>query len=150
MAQSLDEIVWAVNPEHDTLEGLVEYLSQSADDFLEDTSIRSRLKLPPELPHCTIAAEVRHQVFLAFKEALNNAAKHAAASEIRIEFVAQPDRFQILVADNGGGFGLDSPRSGGNGLKNMRRRMETIGGQFEIQSQPGSGTQIILTIPLIS
>jgi ligand-binding sensor domain-containing protein/signal transduction histidine kinase len=148
MAQSLDEIVWAVNPQHDTLEGLVEYLSQAADDFLEDTSIRSRVKLPDNLPGCTVPADVRHQLFLAFKEALNNAVKHAAASEIQIELTAEPARLQILIADNGVGFELASPRPGGNGLHNMRKRLEVIRGQFAIASQPGHGTQITMVIPL--
>ena len=148
MAQSLDEIVWAVNPQHDTLEGLVEYLSQSADDFLEDTAIRFRLKLPDHLPRCIIAAETRHQLFLAFKEALNNAVKHAAASEIQVELTAEPGRFQIRIADNGVGFDLAFVRAGGNGLNNMRKRLEAIRGQFAIASQPGHGTQITMTIPL--
>ena len=148
MAQSLDEIVWAVNPQHDTLEGLVEYLSQTTDDFLEDTSIRSRLKLPANLPQCTVPADVRHQLFLAFKEALNNAVKHAAASEIQVELTAELGRLQILIADNGVGFDLASPRSGGNGLTNMRKRLEAIGGKFELSSQLRHGTRITMAIPL--
>jgi len=148
MAQSLDAIVWAVNPKHDTLNGLVEYLSQYADDFLEDTPIHCRLKLPPSLPSCTVLAEVRHQLFLAFAEALNNAVRHSAASEIQIELAAEPAEFQIRIADNGAGFDLDSARVGGNGLKNMRQRLEGIGGRFELSSQPGQGCQIKLVIPL--
>ena len=148
MAQSLDEIVWAVNPEHDTLEGLVEYLSQTADDFLEDTSIRSHVKLPANLPSWHGPANVRHQLFLAFKEALNNAVKHAAASEIQIELTAEPGRFQITIADNGVGFDLACPRAGGSGLKNMRQRLEAIGGQFEPCQPAGARHQITMTIPL--
>jgi signal transduction histidine kinase len=148
MAQSLDEIVWAVNPEHDSLEGLIEYFSQSADDFLEDTPIRSRVKLPAALPRCTVPAEVRHQLFLAFKEALNNAVKHAAASEIQIELTAEPGQFQITIADNGVGFDPASRHNGGSGLKNMRRRLEAIGGQFELCSRPQQGTRIKMSIPL--
>ncbi len=148
MARSLDEIVWAINPEHDTLEGLVEYLTQSADEFLEDTNIRSRLKAPTVLPPCAIAADVRHDLFLAFKEALNNSVRHAGASEIQIDFLTEPGQFQIIIADNGTGFDAASPRVGGNGLKNMRRRLEAIGGQFELSSQQGQGTRIKMTIRL--
>jgi signal transduction histidine kinase len=148
MAQSLDAIVWAVNPKHDTLDGLVEYLSQYADDFLEDTPIHCRLKLPPSLPGCTVLAEVRHQLFLAFAEALNNAVRHSAASEIQIELTAEPAGFRIQIADNGVGFDPASARAGGNGLKNMRQRLEDIGGRFELSSQPGQGSQIRLAIPL--
>ena len=148
MAQSLDEIVWAVNPQHDTLEGLVEYFSQTADDFLEDTSIRSRLKSPPNLPPHAIPAELRHQLFLAFKEALNNTVKHADASEIEIEFVVEPGQFQVLVADNGAGFDPAALPRGGNGLQNMRKRLESFGGKFDLQTAPGQGTKIKMTIPL--
>ncbi len=148
MARSLDEIVWAINPEHDSLEGLVEYLTQSADEFLEDTSIRSRLKAPTVLPARAIPADVRHNLFLAFKEALNNAVRHARASEIEIEFLAEPAQFQIILADNGTGFDPAAQRSGGNGLANMRRRLEAIGGLFEISSQSGQGTKIKMTIRL--
>jgi signal transduction histidine kinase len=148
MAQALDEIVWVVNPEHDTLEGLVEYLSQSADDFLEDTPIRSHLKLPDHPPRCTVPADVRHQLFLAFREALNNAVKHAAATEIQIELAAENGRFQVIIADNGIGFDPAAPRAGGSGLNNMRRRLEAIGGQFELSSRPQQGTRIKMAIPL--
>lgn len=148
LAQSLDEIVWAVNPEHDTLEGLVEYLSQFADDFLEDTPIRSHLKLPERLPDCTIPAEARHQFFLAFKEAIHNAVKHGAASEIEIEVTARPGHFQIILADNGAGFDPASARAGGHGLKNMRQRLERVGGRFDLSSQPGRGTRVTLAIRL--
>lgn len=148
IAQSLDEIVWAVNPEHDTLEGLVEYLSQSADDFLEDTAIRSRVKLPSELPHCSIPADTRHQFFLAFREALNNAVKHADASEIQLEVTAQPTEFQITIADNGIGFDPATVRSRGNGLTNMRKRLESIGGRFEIATRSAHGTTIKMAISL--
>jgi len=148
MAQSLDTIVWAVNPEHDTLEGLAEYLSQYADDFLEETPILCRLKLPPSLPDFTVLPEVRHHVFLAFAEALNNAVRHSSASEIQIELAAEPAGLRIQIADNGVGFDPVSARAGGNGLNNMRQRLESIGGRFELSSQPGHGSQIKLIIPL--
>lgn len=148
MAQSLDAIVWAVNPKHDTLDGLVEYLSQYADDFLEDTPVRCRLKLPPSLPGCMVPAEVRHQLFLAFAEALNNAVRHASASEIQIELAVEPDEFRIQIADNGVGFDPTTARVAGNGLENMRQRLEGIGGQYALTSRPGQGSQIKLAIPL--
>jgi signal transduction histidine kinase len=146
MAQALDEIVWAVNPEHDTLEGLAEYLTQATDDFLEDTPIRLRLVVPAGLPACTIPAEVRHQLFLAYKEALNNAVKHGAASEIRIELATEPTRLHIIVADNGVGFDASAPDARGNGLRNMRHRLESIGGRFDLESRPGQGTRIGFTV----
>ena len=149
IAQSLDEIVWAVNPQHDTLAGLVEYFSQWADDLLEDSSIRSRITLPSGLPPCSIPAETRHQLFLAFKEALNNAVRHAQASEIHIEFRADEAGFETVVSDNGCGFESSALRSGGNGLANMPQRLERIGGSFEVKSSPSCGTRVRMTVPLL-
>ena len=150
MAQSLDEIVWAVNPQHDTLEGLVEYFSQTADDFLEETNIRSSITLPSSLPGCTIPAEARHQLFLAFKEALNNAVRHAGASEIRIGFDINGSEFRVQICDNGNGFDPDSARPGGSGIKNMRQRLDVIGGRFEISSARGQGATVVMSIPVPS
>jgi signal transduction histidine kinase len=148
MAQSLDEIVWAVNPQHDTLEGLIEYLSQYADDFLQDTSIHSRLKVPAELPRRTLLAEIRHELFLAYKEALNNVVKHASATEIQIDMTVEPAQFQIRIADNGIGFEPAAVNASGSGLKNMRHRLAEVGGRFELCTKVGEGTAIRLTLPL--
>jgi signal transduction histidine kinase len=148
LAQSLDEIVWAVNPRHDTVEGLVEYVSQYTDDYLEDTPVRSRVKLPDNLPQCIIPADSRHGFFLAFKEALHNAVKHGRASEIELELTVQPGVFQAVLKDNGIGFDPAIMRARNNGLRNMRQRMERVGGRFDLASQPGCGTRVTLSIRL--
>jgi signal transduction histidine kinase len=147
MAQSLDEIVWAVNPKHDTLKGLIEYLSQSADEFLEDTDIRLHLDIPATLPQMSVSAEIRHQLFLSFREALNNAVKHSDASEIEINVSCVNSQLQITVSDNGKGFENTFDQNG-NGLKNMRERLETIGGKFEVFTQAQSGTKITMATSL--
>lgn len=148
MAQSLDEIVWAVNPAHDTLEGLVEYLSQSADEFLEQTDIRLLLNSPRDIPHCLISAEVRHQLFLSFREALNNVIKHSGATEIHIDLSVADSQFQITILDNGCGFTIHATPGGGNGLENMRHRLDAIGGRLALSSQPGKGSKVSMTIEL--
>ena len=79
----MDEIVWAVNPQHDTLDSLATYLGKFAQDFLAAAHIRCRLEVPIELPAWPLTAEVRHNIFLAFKEGLNNAVKHARTKEVR-------------------------------------------------------------------
>jgi signal transduction histidine kinase len=106
------------------------------------------VKLPPALPHCSIPAETRHQFFLAFREALNNAVKHAEASEIQLEVLAEPSELQIKIADNGVGFDPNKTQVRGNGLSNMRKRLEGIGGRFAIASSPGNGTTVNMTISL--
>jgi len=148
--QSLDEIVWAVNPENDTLNGLLEYIGHFANEFFEDTEVNCRLELPVEFPAFTLAAETRHNLFLVVKEALNNALKHSGASEIHIDVSVKNSLLQIVVADNGRGFDLNAPVNGhhGNGLENMRRRMENLGGQCEVSSAPGKGTSLKFRLEL--
>lgn len=154
MTQALDEIVWAVDPRHDTLDSLVSYMGKYAQDFLSAAHIRCRLDLPFELPVWPITAEIRHNLFLAFKEALNNVHKHAQATEVRIALRLRPDAFQLEVRDNGRGFPEGDPdRSasphrthGGNGLDNMRKRLATIGGRCEITTAPGAGVTLSLVL----
>src|SRR5258707_4968618 len=148
----MDEIVWAVNPKHDPLDSLVTYLGRFAQQFLSAAGIRCRLDVPVYLPPWALTSEVRHNVFLALKEALNNAVKHAAATEVRISLELQSAGFVLLLADNGRGFdrnsrsersgpGADGARIGpGNGLLNMQKRLEEIGGCCEWNTAPGEGT----------
>jgi signal transduction histidine kinase len=147
--QSLDEIVWAVNPENDTLEGLASYISHYADEFFENTNIHCRLEMP-ELPAVPLKAEVRHDLFLIVKEAFNNSLKHSGASMVSVQVSSEGGAVQIRIADNGCGFELNGHLDGrkGNGLENMRRRSESMGGQFSVVSAPGQGTQVGLTFKL--
>ncbi|HEX4264251.1 MAG TPA: two-component regulator propeller domain-containing protein [Verrucomicrobiae bacterium] len=147
--QSLDEIVWAVNPENDTLNGLLEYISHYADEFFENTNVNCRLELPVELPPFSLAAETRHNLFLMVKEALNNALKHSGATEVRVEVTVKSGLVQIVVEDNGRGFDMAAAVARkGNGLENMRKRIESLGGKFEVVSAPQSGTTLKAVLQL--
>src|SRR5207244_8731794 len=84
LTRAMDEIVWAVNPQHDTLDSLATYLGKFAQDFLAAAHIRCRLDVPMQLPTWPLTAEIRYNLFLAFKEAVNNAVKHAHTSEVWI------------------------------------------------------------------
>jgi ligand-binding sensor domain-containing protein/signal transduction histidine kinase len=149
---AMDEIVWAVNPKHDTLDSLVTYLVRFAQDYLGPADIRCRLDLPVQLPAWPLTTDVRHNLFLAFKEALHNIVKHASASEVVVSMKLEPSSFVLSVGDNGCGFvpgtpnadhALDSNRpEAGDGLENMRRRLEDICGQCRIESALGKGTKV--------
>ena len=152
LTRSMDEIVWAVNPQHDTLDSLASYLGNFGQEYLVSINIRCRLDMPLHLPHWPITAEMRHNVFLAFKEALHNVVKHSGADEVSVFLATDDDGFHLAVRDNGKGFdpATVSTRPGrGNGLKNMRQRLGKIGGRFEIQSAPGAGTEIkfLVSVP---
>jgi signal transduction histidine kinase len=148
--RSLDEIVWAVNPSNDTLEGLVNYACKYAQEYLALAGVRYRADVPAQLPAVSIPPEVRHNVFLAFKEAVNNVVKHAQASEARVRLQLQPGNFTLSIEDNGRGFGGHDAGAvqTRNGLRNMRRRMEVIHGEFSINAGTGGGTAVRLTVPV--
>ena len=145
--RSLDEIVWAVNPSNDTLEGLANYVCKYAQEYLALADLPCRVDVPAQLPAAAIPPEVRHNVFLAFKEAVHNVVKHAQASEASIRLRLQPERFILEIQDNGRGIKTDLPQNR-NGLRNMRKRMADIGGDFSASPGPGSGTIVKLTAPL--
>ena len=151
--RTMDEIVWAVDPKHDTLDSLASYLGKVAADLLKVAGIRCRLDFPTRLPPWPLATEVRHNLFLAFKEALHNVIKHSGASEAAISLEADPAGFAFIVQDNGRGFDAAGCETkivdgGGHGLPNMRRRLRGIGGHAEIQSERGRGTRIKLSMKM--
>ena len=146
--QSLDEVVWAVRPENDTWNSLVEYVSQYANAFFESTDIRCRLEMPLSLPPYHLSSEVRHSLFLIIKEALANILKHARASEVSIHVVEKPKMIEITVTDNGTGFDPDKipAGQGRDGLQNMRERAAAIPGRFLLESAPGKGTKLTVVV----
>ncbi len=155
LTRAMDEIIWAANPHHDTLDSLVNYLHKFAQDFLENADIRCRVDVPYELPSWPLSPEVRHNLFLACKEALNNAVKHAGASEIRVRLELAPDSCTLKIEDNGNGFVLNAVNAGnvpaqfdGNGLKTMQVRLGVIGGHCEVYSVLGQGTTVTFRFPI--
>jgi ligand-binding sensor domain-containing protein/signal transduction histidine kinase len=162
LTQSLDEIVWAMNLQNDTLDSFVTYACNFAQEYLQLAKIRCRLDVPAQLPNVPLTADIRHNLFMVLKETLNNIVKHANATEVWIQVTIEPDRFTLSIRDNGAGFRLvaapDSEANpevqnadlnlGKDGLVNMRKRLKNIGGELRLKSQVGRGTQVELTMPL--
>lgn len=150
VANSVDEIIWAINPRNDTAPYLVDYLSQFVVEFLHNANLQCRVHLPDEIPTRNVSPEARHNLFLAVKESLNNIARHAQASEVHFQVAADAEEISIIIEDNGQGFQIGNPnhrepgsRTGElneDGLRNMRQRMEEIGGQFRIESKSETGS----------
>lgn len=147
VSQTLDEIVWTVNPGNDSLERLIGYLSDYAAEYLAATGIRLSQDLPENVPAAPISSDVRHSLLLAVKEALHNAVKHAAATEIKLRIALEPQSLRVQIADNGHGFD-SAARANGHGLANMRERLTAIGGACHLESAPSEGTRITFTLPL--
>jgi ligand-binding sensor domain-containing protein/signal transduction histidine kinase len=149
-SRALDEIVWTVNPRNDTLDGLVNYICKYAQDYLTVAGLSYRLDVPAQLPNAPISPEVRHNVFLASKEAITNVVRHAHASSAWLRLKLEPGRFTLEIEDDGRGpAGTKEERAQTrNGLRNMGKRMEDVGGNFEIGPAPERGTLVRLTAPL--
>jgi len=146
--RSLDEIVWALNSSNDTLESLASYACKYAQDYFALAGVSYRAELPTQLPPAVILPEVRHNVFLAFKEAVNNVVKHAHATEARVKLRLEPGKFILSVEDNGCGPGDVAEKKLRNGLKNMRKRLADVRGEFEISPGVNGGTVVQLKVPI--
>jgi len=156
LLQSLDRMLWAINPRNDSLETLSAYLNRYAAEYFQNTSLRCQLAFPKDLPPIQLSAETRHNVFLAFEEALANALKHSAATRVSAELTCAHGTVEISIADNGRGFGQET-RNGGTakhatgerlGLSGMCHRLRSVGGECQIKSSPESGTMVKFVLPL--
>ncbi|MEY4387053.1 MAG: hypothetical protein RLY20_2336 [Verrucomicrobiota bacterium] len=144
--RAMDEIVWTINPRNDTLENFANYLFHYAKDFFQHSPVSCRLDLPAEFPHLPISTTQRHNLFMAIKEALNNVVKHSKATEARIRLTMEDGRLSVTIADNGRGMDVANPGGSGDGLRNMRERLQQIGGSLHIESAPGQGTVVAMEI----
>ena len=145
--QSLDETVWAISPRNDTLPHLIDYIGQSAVEFLNTAGINGRVDLIDSLPPLPVSAKVRHNVFLAVKEVLTNIARHAAAAEVRLRTTVDKEKVALTIEDDGRGFAQPPDNAFADGLRNLRQRMTDIGGDCHVQSAPGAGTKVSLIFP---
>ena len=147
VVRDLDEIVWAVNPKNDYLDNLADYIFEYVENFLGMTSIRFRVDVAEEVPHQPLSSAARHNLFLVVKEALNNVVKHSGATEVWVRAKKVNGDLTFEVEDNGKGF-EPRPEGLGNGLGNMEKRMQEVGGRFSVESCSGAGTRVRLSVPL--
>lgn len=148
MVASLDEIVWAINPANDSVVSLANYLSHFANEFFAATPVRCRLDVADALPAVTLTSEVRHHLYLAVRESLNNIVKHSEASEVWLRLHVEGGQLRVVVEDNGHGVTPQPGGRKGEGLNNMRQRMEKAGGIFEREARPDGGTVCRFIVPL--
>jgi signal transduction histidine kinase len=142
---ALYETVWAVNPENDNLDALGNYLCQMVHQLCEQAQLACRLRVP-ELPRSVeVASQLRHNVILAVKEAINNIIKHARASEVAFQVAFECNVLTISIHDNGAGFNTAKTVTG-NGLNNMKQRLQTLGGRCDIESAAEKGTTVLMHV----
>ena len=147
LVDSMSDIVWAINPNKDHLSDLVQRMRRFASDLFTARQIEFTFSAPGEEQALKIGADLRRQVFLIFKEAVNNVARHSECTEAQIELRIENRSLTIKVADNGSG--LDpADMNEGHGLASMRTRAKELDGELQITSNDGRGTTILLTVPL--
>jgi signal transduction histidine kinase len=147
LVNALDEIVWAIDPERDTVASVARYLASYTEEYLAGLQVACRVQIPNSSPDQVVSGEIRHHLFLAVKEALNNAIRHGGATEINFRVRVLENRLLISITDNGSGFDT-AGRSSGHGLLNLRQRLEHLHGRCELESTPGTGTTVSLQLPL--
>ena len=146
--RALEEIVWAVRPGSDSLQSLVEYIAHFANELFEEGPVRCRLDLPADLPARPLPPDVRHNIFLIAKESLTNVLKHAGGQVVHLQVKTDGQNFKMVIADDGKGFDVKATltNSQRNGMENMRRRAEAVGGQLNLTSEPGKGARVEFTV----
>ncbi len=148
LVTKLDEIVWAVNPRHDRLEAVSDFFGSYAQQFLRPAGIACALEVAEALPELPLEARVRHQLFLAFKEALTNLVRHSGATQARLRIAVEAGGLTISVSDNGRGLKAEGAAGLHDGLRSMCARLEKLGGACEVASPAGGGVTVLLRLPL--
>lgn len=141
---NLGEIIWTVNPKHDNLVSLLAYIRNYAAHFFDDTGIAYSIEFPENISHVNIHPDVKRNLFLVIKESLNNILKHAQATQVHIKFQCNETHYAFTITDNGKGIDPASQSAFGNGLINMKNRMQAVSGTFQLVSEKNTGTEIQL------
>lgn len=140
LVDSLQDIIWVLNPKNDTLESLAAYIREYALKFFETFETNVQFIYPEKFPDVKLSEEQRRNIFLVIKESFNNIAKHAWCNKVSVTIEHQPGNLKIIIADDGKGFDQANLRQFGNGLINMQNRMKQVGGIYAISSVIGKGT----------
>ena len=149
LAERMREVVWAVNPQCDTVSSLASFLEQQAGALLRGGGVRGRFEFPEDIPPLPLDSETRHQLALAVREALTNVQRHAEATEVVLGLALREGALVVSVEDNGRGFDVSTTGSEpGRGLHNLRARLERVGGVVTITSRPGEGTRVEMRVLL--
>jgi len=150
LVETMSDIVWSINPAKDHLSDLTQRMRRFASDVLSSKDIAIQFRVPDESDKITIKASLRRELFLIFKESVNNIAKHSGATRVEIDLKASAVELELTISDNGKGFvdGEEDGGDGGNGLPSMKTRAEAVNGSLQIITAPNAGTRICVLLPL--
>lgn len=145
--QGISDIVWAVKPENDKLENMVARMREYAAQTLESRNIQTSISINEKLLDTSLDMQQRRDLFLIYKEAINNISKYAQAKEVDVIIAQHEQTLELTIRDNGIGFDVNTTRSS-NGLHNMQARAQALNGTLTIQSTEGQGALVRLKIPV--
>jgi signal transduction histidine kinase len=146
--QSLDETVWMINPQKDSLVHVVAYIAQYAEQFFRSTPVNCRMQICRDLPECIMPGTLRRDILMLVKESFNNVQKHSGAGEVRLRIAVRAGTLRISIRDNGRGFPSGDAKAQRHGLTSMRQRAEAAGIRMAIHSRTGMGTLVALRLRL--
>ena len=144
--EDMGDMVWSINPRNDSMSQVLIRMREFASEIFELKNIEYQFT-DNGMEHFTLNAEQRKNLFLIYKETINNAAKYSQADKIEIN-LRQQDHFLVMsIKDNGQGFDEQKIKAG-NGLRNLRERAKEISATLELKSTVGAGTEVNLKVPL--
>jgi signal transduction histidine kinase len=138
LLNKMNAIIWSMSSSNDSLGNMIAYIRSYSLEYFEDTGVHCRISIPENLPNIVVSGEIRRNVFLVVKEALNNVLKHARATEVSITLEKVSDGLKLFIQDNGRGIDFEKLRQFGNGLKNMQKRMDDLNIRFSIENNNGT------------
>ncbi len=144
--RSLGDIVWAIDPHHDSLAGLTERVRAHCERMLKWSKVEHTVDCLHEGPDRSLDPATKRDIYLMVREALNNAVKYAKAGHIRVLFRSSPSEVRFEVKDDG--VGMSAANGLGNGLENLKYRAERVGGTLDLESTPSTGTRVAFQAPL--
>ncbi|RYY30943.1 MAG: hypothetical protein EOO04_03170 [Chitinophagaceae bacterium] len=147
MMEAMDDIVWSINPMNDSMQKVAARMREFATGVLEAKNIEYRFQVDEEVHNLKLDMEARRDLFLLFKEAVNNLAKYSGTAWAEIEIRVIKSTLMMRIADTGVGFDMSEADSG-NGLANMKKRAQSLKGKLSINSSANNGTTIILEAPV--
>ncbi len=133
----MNAIIWSMSSSNDTLDNMIAYIRSYALEFFENTGIECHISIPDRIPKLVVHGEIRRNVFLVVKEALNNIVKHSGATSVDIRLNKEPRGLSLTIHDNGKGIDFENLGRFGNGLQNMKKRMDDVGIEFSILNHDG-------------
>lgn len=144
---NLNAIIWTMSNQNDSMDNMISYIRSYIQQYFDGSGIQCRIFIEDNLPNIHVAGEIRRNIFLVIKEATGNIMKHAKATEVNVRLIRENKGIALYIKDNGIGIDLQNIRQFGNGLKNMKKRMESIGVEFSAENHQGTCIKLYYELP---